>query len=152
MIKTYFIAGYAIKQPYLNKDMQKKVEKCPELYDKLSRIMCLVFIDEENILLKQIFKIKQGVIYHRYSKRTNWYKFTHAVLRLKDNVKILLSDRKDIELFVGKYISYNTITKKWVFTNDKLKKPIKLTKTMKDFIAFNLNIKFKLLHEVFEEN
>ena len=150
MIETYFIAGYAIREPYINRKMRKRIDENPALYERLSKTVVLILINDERILLKSLYKLKEGVLYHKYSSRTNWYKFSHAIFRLKDVVKMFLIVDNNPEHFVGKYISYNTLTKKWVYTNDRLKKPFKLSDYMKDFILFNLGICFYILPEVFE--
>lgn len=154
MIRTYFIAGYAIEEPYLGESSRKKVKNNPEIYEGISKKIKLVLFNEDRMLLKEVAKMRYGELYRkrcRKIKRTNWYKFIHAVFRLKDSVKIVLFDKKFPELFVGQYISYNTVTKKWVYTNEKLRKPIRLPQLVKEYISFNLSTKFFMLPEVFDD-
>lgn len=147
MIATYLIIGYAIEEPYLNKKMRRLVKENPELYESLSKTIKLVLINDKELVLKSIFRLKQGELYHKYSKKTNWYKFTHAIFRLKDYVKIFICDHHCLEDFIGEYISYNSSTKKWVYAADKNRKPFKLTDEMKEFINFKINTQFYITDE-----
>lgn len=120
MIKTYYIKGYVFEEPYLDIKMKAKCDKDETLYETISKIVKLILINKKDnsILFKSIARLKEGKLVHKYSKKTNWFKFSRAVFGLRDLVRATAVDAT-AENFVGKCISYNTVTKKWVKTNKK---------------------------------
>lgn len=119
MIRTYYIKGYVVEEPYLDSKMKARCYSDKTLYESLSRIVKLILVSKNGtIIFKSVAKIKQGKLFHKYSKKTNWFKFSRAIFGLRDLVRATVIDAT-VEDFVGNCISYNTVTRKWVKTNKK---------------------------------
>lgn len=145
MIKTYYIVGYAVVEPFLNNKLREVIKSNPSYYDNLPKSIKLIFVNDQELRLKSIFRLSCGVVYHKFSKRTNWYKFSHALFRRKDHVKIYMTDFKEASNFVEEYISFNTITKKWVFASYKDRKKLKVNyELVKQYIEMHPSIIFYL--------
>ena len=153
MIKTYYIVGYCIINPFLTPKFRKLIDKKPESYEELSKTLKLILVGKDRILLKSLFKINKGVVYHKYSKKSNWYKLSHAAFRLKDYVKLYMTDENDAEIFLGRYVSFNTVTRKWVFASEKdvAKFNCKCYNLLKDYIEYNPEITFNIIEDVLNE-
>ena len=68
MIRTYYIKGYVVEEPYLDSKMKARCYSDKTLYESLSRIVKLILVSENGtIIFKSVAKIKQGKLFHKYS-------------------------------------------------------------------------------------
>lgn len=112
---TYFILGYALRDPFLNETMVKRIADGFPKEDIADRVV-LILIDKFGLWqFKQFGYWKKGILHRAYAKNSNYFRFARSIYGVKDKDigKVL---QLNPDNFVGHYITYLLKDKKWVKT------------------------------------